>query len=318
LIKKYLHENKNEIFLRGTKYCIMPTHAKCKGVDLHGKSCRRKVDESCDFCVIHTYMSEYTDKMMNNLTLCKGCLKYVFLENSNSCYGCKDRGSETREKRKNTETIIKCAHEKCSFKRSDINEFCMKHQIHFIKKELEVDGKRLCNQYTRGCRVLLDESYKFIKCPNCLKTEREKDKIRRDSKLSSNNDILLKSDETFVKVCCSCLKTKPINDFVNDKNMNVKSCEDCRNKYKIADSKRNSDHVRELARTNERKTERIEVKNAWKDENYEKCAEYWMISRGRKIEKEGNEYWDNNAKNAKEWRDKNPLHLLTFQTPIFI
>jgi hypothetical protein len=52
---------------------------------------------------------------------------------------------------------------------------------------------------------------------------------------------------------------------------------------------------------------RIDSKALWKEENYDKVAKYWLDARARTIENKGIEkYLEDNAKNAKAWRDRNP------------
>jgi hypothetical protein len=66
------------------------------------------------------------------------------------------------------------------------------------------------------------------------------------------------------------------------------------------------DHTRELARVNSAKPERKAVKQAWKDENFEKCSTYWLEHRKRKIQKDLDEFLKKNAEQAKKWREANP------------
>ena len=86
----------------------------------------------------------------------------------------------------------------------------------------------------------------------------------------------------------------------------TKSCADCRAANKRADEKRDSEHVKELARKNAEKPERKAVKLAWKEANYEKVAKYWMDARMRLIENDLEGYLKKNAEHAKNWRDANP------------
>jgi hypothetical protein len=51
----------------------------------------------------------------------------------------------------------------------------------------------------------------------------------------------------------------------------------------------------------------IETKALWKEENYDKVAKYWLDARARTMENKGIEkYLEDNAKQAKAWRDRNP------------
>ena len=77
--------------------------------------------------------------------------------------------------------------------------------------------------------------------------------------------------------------------------------------------KRDKEHRNEIARKNDSRPERIEVKKQWKEDNYEKVAEYCMNSRQHKIERVGvEEYLKDNAEHAQKWRDNNPDKMIEF------
>jgi hypothetical protein len=86
----------------------------------------------------------------------------------------------------------------------------------------------------------------------------------------------------------------------------TKTCSECREANKRADEKRDAEHVKELARKNEKKPERKAVKFAWKEANYDKVAKHWMDARMRLIENNLEGYLKKNAENAKNWRVANP------------
>lgn len=99
-------------------YLIM----KCLSKDRNNNNCRNhRVDET-RFCKLHQYMNEYTDAMLEELTLCSGCLKMYYMGDSGfiCCVGCR-----SREKLK--PPVILCKSENCKFKRSNENEYCGKH-----------------------------------------------------------------------------------------------------------------------------------------------------------------------------------------------
>jgi hypothetical protein len=86
----------------------------------------------------------------------------------------------------------------------------------------------------------------------------------------------------------------------------TKTCFTCREQNKRADANRDMDHTRELARANSAKPERKAVKQAWKAENVEKCATYWMDHRKRQIQNDLDAYLMKNSAQAKKWRETNP------------
>jgi hypothetical protein len=112
---------------------------------------------------------------------------------------------------------------------------------------------------------------------------------------------------TTTKQCSTCDKVYSIDCFVGLKNQETKTCINCREKNKIQDAKRDKQHRNAIARKNEAKPERIEVKKRWNEANYEKVALKWINYRQRKMEKLGiEEYLKQNAEQAKKWRENNP------------
>jgi len=152
---------------------------KCKGKDYNGDSCRNNIKDDTYFCKYHYYMKDYTEDMLNNLTLCSGCKKYYYIVEGKTCKICKDRGKKIREKN-NIEKII-CERDGCTYQRSIENEFCGKHQADFFKKEVIKSNKKVCYNYIRGCRNELEINYEKSKCIECLKKDRLTDKKKRDN-----------------------------------------------------------------------------------------------------------------------------------------
>jgi len=152
---------------------------KCKGKDYNGDSCRNNIKDDTNFCKYHYYMKDYTEDMLDNLTLCSGCKKYYYIVEGKICNLCKERGKKIREKN-NKEKII-CEKEGCIYQRSIENEFCGKHQADYFKKEVMKSNKKVCFNYIRGCRNKLEINYEKTKCEECLIKDRLKDKKKRDN-----------------------------------------------------------------------------------------------------------------------------------------
>ena len=51
----------------------------CKGITFLQNSCNKKCINNSDFCIVHFYMTTYTEEMMKNLTLCNCCFKFKFI-----------------------------------------------------------------------------------------------------------------------------------------------------------------------------------------------------------------------------------------------
>lgn len=138
--------------------------------------------------------------------------------------------------------------------------------------------------------------YKYSKCETCLQKEREKDKIKRSTKVEP---------EQGKKQCTTCLNIYDL-EYFQGKLGETATCKLCRESNKRADSKRDKEHVRELSRTNAKKPERKAVKKEWKERNHDKCASYWIDARKRLIENDIEGYLKKNAEKSKKWRDANP------------
>jgi len=263
-------------------------------------------------------MNEYTAEMLEKLELCGGCLKsYYFEGETKTCAKCIERGKNNRLKTK--ESVVFCNKEGCKFKRSKENEYCKLHQICIFENETKAMNKKLCANYIRGCRNKLELEYQYTKCGECLEIARNKDKQRRlniiNNKVVTNNATCQIVEKPISEIksqnCTSCFQSFPMEAFIGHKKQITKTCKNCRDNNKKVDSLRDKEHRNKLARKNESKPERIEVKNQWKENNYEKVAECWMNSRQKKMENLGVEqYLKEGAEYAKKWRNNNPEKVL--------
>ena len=250
----------------------------CRGNAAHGK-----------FCKIHHYMAEYTDDMVAQAKPCGTCRKTYFMGDYTTCDACRTRGGANREKSKGEH--VKCAKDGCSFKQSE-NKYCGKHQLCLFLDETKEAGLKACVNAVRGCRSQLDASYKFTRCQDCLKKDREKDHVKRGVVIPG-------------KQCTVCCKDYPPDMFEGVRGTTL-TCKTCRDTNKRADEKRDAEHVKELARKNAQKPERKAVKKAWLEKNYESVAMYCLNHRQKMIENDLDGYHAHNAEVAKAWRDKNP------------
>jgi hypothetical protein len=283
------------------------------------KDCIFEKNNDNKYCDNHQYMKEYRDEMLNNLKKCSGCKRLHYLENMKTCDDCRNRSSkrkyiikEITENSENTDntnsdnnsenTKILCVYNNCKIKKSDENEYCNKHQRQkFLEDTLKI-GKKACADNKRGCRVQLDMEYTKSKCEICLQKDRDSDNKRRHN---------IKEDlKDGNKICSTCCKSYPEDHFIGDINNITKTCKKCREDNKKQDLKRDKHHVNEIARVNSKKPERLEVKKAWIENNYEKSASYWIKARGKKILENCEKYLKDNSEYAKKWRDENPEKVL--------
>ena len=266
----------------------------CPAKDRNYAPCRFSPEDT--YCKHHTYLNDYTNEMFKKTSVCSSCKLWKFTGNYATCEECRERAEKVRKEIK--DTIGLCAKDGCKFKKSE-NKYCGKHQTLLFVEETESLGLKTCKNYIRGCRSKMQHSYKFTRCEECLKQEREKDHKKRGTFAS----IEIKNPEQ--KACSTCCKIFSMESF-QGLHGETRTCQMCREANKRADEKRDAEHVRELARKNEKKPERRAVKFAWKEANYEKVATYWMDARKRLIENDLEGYLKKNAETMKKWRDANP------------
>jgi hypothetical protein len=181
--------------------------------------------------------------MLNQLQLCKGCKKMYYFENENTktCDNCR-----TRDKSKYKKEIILCKKDGCKSKKSEQNVYCGKHQIHIFIDETINSGKKLCKNYTRGCKEQLEHEYIFSKCDICLEKDRIKDSKNRN-KVKEYNKIIKEN----TKYCTTCCKEYDISEFIGNKpNLETKTCYSCRNQNKEQDKHRDKVKRNLLAKIN--------------------------------------------------------------------
>ena len=218
--------------------------------------------------------------MLQQLELCSGCKKmYYFGEGRKICDNCTDRSKANRTVQK--ENVVLCAKESCSNNRSIENKYCKLHKLQLFVDETVAENKKLCRGYIRGCRTKLEQSYEFAKCSDCLESDRVKETNRRNQVLDTEVDL------TSEKICTTCCKVLPLEQFAGMRTAVTTTCQSCRDANKTQDAKRDKEHRNEIARLNDSKPERILVKQEWKENNYEKVAEYNMNTRQNRIERDG-------------------------------
>lgn len=207
------------------------------------------------------------------------------------------------------EIKVPCKKEGCNYKRSTEHPYCDKHKICFFVDQTNEIGKKVCNQYIRGCRMQLDMTYAKTKCEDCLEKERIKDKELRDRK----KEQLPKKNADGNKLCERCFGYFDESEFIGNLQKKVIGCKKCRETDKINGDKKDKEHCNELFRKrfeNEEYREKYYArKKNWRESNYSKVIEYWRKSRAKKFlektEEERAEIRKQNAAWMKQWRKDN-------------
>lgn len=153
-------------------------------------------------------------------------------------------GQLNREKAR--KAIILCAKEGCKFKRSNKNDWCLKHQLCVFIEQVQKSGKKLCANYIRGCRSELDMD-SVGKCEDCLK----KDRIKYRTIVTSNE-----TREGYTR-CGFCLKFVEDAMFIGAKDQITKHCRICRDKMRVTDAHRDKARRNEIARNADKAPNRM-------------------------------------------------------------
>ena len=269
---------------------------KCAGKDRELRQCRVNMKNGEKFCKLHLYMEEYTEEMMNHLTVCSTCKKAKYLSDSKICDSCKTR---SKKNRKNVVKLPKCAVDNCKSQRSVENQYCGKHQLHQLVDEVSSRNKRLCVNYIRSCRTEMELNDPYKKCHECRTAESAKDRERRKAVQDLPPDHL---------TCTTCRKTYDDASVFEHVGLGTttKTCAACREQCRIQNERRDKEHVRELARKNEAKESRKEQKRGWANANWDKVASRWLRYRQRRMNADYAGYLQKNAAMAKQWRERNP------------
>lgn len=218
---------------------------KCRGIDINSNCCRGNRIDNTLYCKYHQYMKDYTEEMIKNLHLCNGCMKMKYINENSYCEQCKEfrkKINKERRSKKDKCMYVKDNGDQCLYKilTKDTNKtklidnrYCDKHQSEAWRKQTGNEGNKLCNNYKRGCDIILPADFKYSYCHKCRNT----DKVRlRDFKKGANkrnipneltdNEIL----ELMNKNCEYCdvrpytKNANGIDRINNDRNEGYKIC----------------------------------------------------------------------------------------------
>ena len=201
---------------------------KCNGKSVpRGKGqlqvsdCRRKPAPGMDYCIIHSYMNNYTEDMMNNLTKCRRCstLHYIVGDDIR-CDRCKNESNYGKARcsgkmvLRNTKEIADCA---------DIvkeeGDYCKNHEHQKEYSKEERDNMVVCS----GC-IKAYYLPKGKQCDNC------KIRGKKNSALEIDNSLVPLAKEG--QLVCSNKKCKQPFYSKHIYLRNSLRCDKCYNAYR--------------------------------------------------------------------------------------
>lgn len=172
----------------------------CKFIYHNKDSCSKESIKEKKFCKIHMF---YENKInLDDLKWCDKHTKGPLIDNK--CIYCDKINTKILCKgfTNNKKTP-------CNFSPLDGDEYCKLHQTYKKWKLLTDSGKKICNNWIRGCFEEIGDT--FNRCLNCRINERQKEKTLRDTKKT----VAIKyNSENKQKMCydCNCLTEKLFNN----------------------------------------------------------------------------------------------------------
>jgi hypothetical protein len=162
---------------------------KCIEIISGTKRCNYYKVNDTDYCNRHMFLNDYTEQQKATRKPCGDCKVSKDLEGMSKCQECRDKKKNRNAKnRLALESDLKnlCKHTGCKSKCKE-NGYCGKHQRIAEKIKVEEDGKRkMCSEYTRGCKATLPTNSEYSKCPSC----RDKAKYQKAISVPKSTEIL--------------------------------------------------------------------------------------------------------------------------------
>jgi len=177
---------------------------KCKYKFVSGKTCVIDSLKNKNFCKNHRY---YENKVnVNDFQWCKRHTKELFIFDENKNYYCKTcKKIKEKEDKKIYCKGITQDNNPCKFKPLENDTYCKLHQSYKKYKELIDSGKKICNEWIRGCWNECDNN--FTRCLSCREEERTNEKKRRTSKKECAEEY--NSKNIINKMCKECCSIVP-------------------------------------------------------------------------------------------------------------
>jgi len=284
-------------------------NGKCNGKMKNGNKCAYVIsheDTTNRFCKRHIYLANYTNDDLELCQFCGGCGRWILLKNGyKSCDECRQRGEINRqqisESKKTEPDCDICLRNKCkkiskSSKTTTKGTKCC--NLHYQKTEwledLDSRNKKPCKNHNRGCKTELDKDCDDVKCDKCINKDSEKSRAYELKRKQKRNEARNNNK------CVICfIEYEDPTEFLDKKGNKTTKCINCRAKCAEYDRKARQLGIKKTYPLSEMTKEK---KLLWRKQNIDKCREYWIKSRAKRMVELGDEYWKINAKNASEWR----------------
>lgn len=267
---------------------------KCIGLQYNGEACRNNRIENKNVCTNHIDLESYNLYMLKNMKYCKTGKHYRYCGNYDTCEKCRNISKKNRETNSNSyfnsnSNFNKCNHIGCVFKSKNNELFCGTHIFDKYLLEAKEKNCKLCTNYNRNCeQKYLPIDYPYKKCDGCREKERINEQKRTQQRKENGS-------------CSNCgKKSNDPADFLDFRGEKTAKCKACRVKLYEREKIALSEGRKKLYAPSE---QRKEKKKLWRKNNHQKVASYWINYRARKMNELGDDYWINNARKAREYRE---------------
>lgn len=258
---------------------------KCEWKDRNLKPCRTQQVEGSKYCKFHQYVEKYTEEMKQKSVMCNGCKKVKYLGTFTSCQECRERGKKNREQKQATKPkVAMCKY--CGKFKAKENGYCQPHARQGWKADVEKSGKKVCSNYTRGCKTILPKEYKFTRCEICRKKEREGDYAKRTGQKKIEN---VEDEHAYAKEDVE-------DDIENDVEDNIEE----EAEENVEDDVSDNEDAENDPNPKKKKHKKVKVKCGWKNSKGAPCDKLVMSgSKYCKTHKYVDDYTEQMKKEAK-------------------
>lgn len=203
-----------------------------------------------------------------------------------------------------------CKKDGCKNRAKEEIKYCGKHHLLHWKEQIEETGKRVCANYTRGCKEILEQDYPTKRCRACLDKDIEADKKRTEEKKKALPSV---EESTGFKLCNTCFKYSPPDHYIGEKdNTPVVRCKTCRANGKKADQNRNKEHRNQLERIAANRPGRKATKQEWAKYNQDKVLLKSQKSKAKKMLEDPEGTLQKGREQAAKHRQENPEKMVKF------
>ncbi len=144
---------------------------KCPGKTKYDNPCRKFGKDGTPYCKAHKYLLKYNEYQLANLTKCKRCKKYVYIDENTKCMICKERKDKTVQENEKKMKCLGLSHsgKPCQYTLFNNTCLCKSHQYMLKYTKYQINHLTKCG----SCKAYVYQD-KNTKChckergPKCI------------------------------------------------------------------------------------------------------------------------------------------------------